>query len=74
MFKNESNIEEIMASMEKKLVSNDLESQHNFNKIAKALDYLNTATMIFDKSGLHKEAKAIEKVLQEIINKQAASK
>lgn len=66
MFKSGSIESELMRSMEKQLVSNELETNRGFKKIAKALDYLNAAANIFDKSGFHQEASAITSVLQKV--------
>jgi|DEB19_MinimDraft_3_1074340.scaffolds.fasta_scaffold102046_2 hypothetical protein len=54
---------EIYRSMEKKLVSNQLENKYAFNKYARTIDYLNQAANIFDKAGMHQEANEITKVL-----------
>ena len=73
MFKSGSIENELIRSMETTLVSNQLEKQHNFNKIAKAFDYLNAAADIFDKAGLQKESKEVEKVLQVLATQQMIS-
>jgi len=49
MFKIGSFEDEICSSMEKQLVSNQLEHIHGFNKLAKAAEYLNSAAAIFEK-------------------------
>lgn len=66
MFKSSSIEDELMHSMEKKIVSNSLESRYNFNKLAKVLDCLNAAANIFDKSGLHVESAEVTNVLKKI--------
>lgn len=73
MFKSGSIENELVRSMETTLVSNQLEKQHNFNKIAKAFDYLNAAADIFDKAGLQKESKEVEKVLRVLATQQMIS-
>ena len=66
MFKQGSIKDELMCSMEKELIASQLESQHGFNKIAKALDCLNAAADIFDQAGMQKEAAEITKILKSI--------
>lgn len=65
MFKSGSIENEIMKSMEKHLISNKLENQFGFNKISRALDYLNAAANIFDKCGFAKEAQEITSLLKD---------
>lgn len=69
MFKNSSCEEEIYRSMEKQLVSNQLENQHGLNKLAKAADYLNAAADIFEQAGMPEQAIEITEVLQELAQK-----
>lgn len=64
MFKSGSIENELMQSMKKQLVSNNIETKRNFKKIAKALDYLNAAAYIFDIAGMHAEAQEVTDVLQ----------
>ena len=66
MFKNASFEDEIYRSMEKKLVSAQVENKHGFNKLAKAADYLNTAAEMFDNAGMHEQAAEVTEVLQEL--------
>lgn len=66
MFKQASNIEELVGAMEKNLISNNIEKSYNFNKIAKALDLLNKAAEIFDDHGFSDEAKMVEDLLIDI--------
>ena len=66
MFKSGGIEDELFHSMKKNLVANQLESQHGFNKLAKAIDYLNAAADIFDQTGLYKEAADVTKVLSKI--------
>jgi len=73
MFKSGSIENELMRSMETKLVSSQIETKHNFNKLAKAFDYLNAAADIFDKAGLQKESREVEKVLQVLATQQMIS-
>lgn len=64
MFKQGSFEDEIYRSMEKTLVSHQVENKHGFNKLAKAADLLNTAANIFDRAGMSKESAEVTKVLQ----------
>ncbi len=64
MFKTASFEEEIYKSMEKQLVSNQLENKHGFDKLAKAADCLNAAAEIFDQAGMQEEAADVTEVLQ----------
>lgn len=73
MFKTGGVGDEIFQSMEKQLVSNQLEDKHGFNKLTKAVDYLNAAASIFEQAGMHKEASEITEVLQDLA-KQLSSK
>ncbi len=64
MFKTGSFEDEIFRSMEKTLVSHQVEKTHGFDKLAKAADLLNAAAQLFDKAGMHEEAAEITEVLQ----------
>jgi hypothetical protein len=66
MFKSGSIESELMRSMEKQLVANNIESKYKFSKMAKVLDYLNAAAHIFEKAGLSSEAIEITDVLKKI--------
>jgi hypothetical protein len=66
MFKISSFEAELVESMEKHLVSNQVENIHGFNKLAKAVDYLHAAASIFEKAGMHVEAEEITEVLQSL--------
>lgn len=66
MFKSGSIENELMHSMEKQLVSSQIETKHNFNKLAKAFDLLNVAADIFDKSGLYNESNQILDILTKL--------
>lgn len=68
MFKIGSFEAELAKSMEENLVSNGLENKHNFDKIAKAADFLNAAAEIFDDTGFHAEAEVITQVLEKLAN------
>lgn len=65
MFKNKIE-DELFHSMQQKLSSNQLENKHSFTKLAKAVDYLNTAASIFEAAGMHEEAKKVTEVLQDL--------
>ena len=66
MYKIGSCTEELSLNMEKALLANQTEKKYSFNKLAKAVDYLNLAADIFEKAGLTKEAEAIVSILQDI--------
>lgn len=67
MFKKHSSFEtEIRHSMEKTLNSIQVEDKYNFNKIAKAADFLNIAASIFEQAGMYTEANEIVNVLQKL--------
>lgn len=64
MFKIGGFEDELYHSMEKQLVSQQVEDRHGFNKLAKAADYLNSAAEIFENAGMTKEATEVLKVLE----------
>jgi hypothetical protein len=66
MFKQGSNEDEIFRSMETTLVKNQTENTHGFNRLAKAVDLLNTAAAIFEQAGMHEEAAEVTAVLQSL--------
>jgi hypothetical protein len=66
MFKYGSFEQEIYSSMEKHLVSNQVEDQYGFNKLAKAAEYLNNAAELFDNAGMHKQAAEVTEVLHKL--------
>ena len=69
MFKIDSFEDEIHQSMEKTLLANQVEEKHGFNKLAKAVDYLNEAAEIFENAGM--KAEALEVI--DILNKFATN-
>lgn len=66
MFKLGNFEDEIYRSMEKSLVAAQTEQQHGFNKLAKAIDYLNAAASIFEQAGMQEESDEVSLVLQEL--------
>ena len=66
MFKKANLEDEIYRSMEKQLVTNQSEDSYGFNKLAKAVDYMNAAAEIFEQAGMQQEAKEVTEVLQEL--------
>jgi len=64
MFKNASFENEIYRSMEKNLVSNQVETKYGFKRLAQVVDYLNAAAEIFDQAGMTEQAKEVTEVLQ----------
>lgn len=75
MFKSSSIEDELMHSMEKQLIVKQAENKTaSFNKLAKALDYLNAAASIFDQAGMQDESIGITEVLEAIIAEQTKGK
>jgi hypothetical protein len=74
MFKYGSIEDELFNSMKKNLVVSQLESEHGFNKLARAIDYLNTAAVIFDKAGFYKEAEEVTEVLTNLTTDEVLKK
>lgn len=70
MFKINSFDDEIYSSMEKSLVKAQTEEQYGFNKLAKAVNYLNAAAAIFEQAGMLTEADEVIEVLQSIAKEQ----
>jgi hypothetical protein len=66
MFKQGNWEDELYRSMETSLVKNQTETVHGFNKLAKAIDLLNTAAVIFDQAGMTEESSSITKILQDL--------
>lgn len=66
MFKSASAADELLQSMEKNLVGNQVETKYGFSKLAKAADLLNTAASIFEQAGMHEEAEGVTQVLQDL--------
>ncbi len=66
MFKKADFEDEIYRSMEKQLVSNQVEDKHGFSRIAKAIEYLGAAAEIFDQAGMISEAEETVKVLHSL--------
>lgn len=64
MFKIGGFEKELYRSMEKQLMSNQLESTHQFSKIARATDCLNAAAEIFEKAKMYKEASEIIRIIK----------
>jgi hypothetical protein len=58
--------DEIYRSMEKTLVNNQVENTHGLQKLAKAVDLLNTAAEIFDQAGMLDESRHITEILQSL--------
>ena len=66
MFKKADFEDEIYRSMEKQLVSNQVEDKHGFKRIAKAAEYLEAAAEIFDQAGMTREAEETISVLHSL--------
>ena len=69
MFNDDDISNEIYKSMEKQLVSNQLENKYAFNKYARTIDYLNKAASIFDKAGMYQEANEISNIMNDFAAK-----
>lgn len=69
MFKINSFEDEIYDSMKKNLIANQVEDSHGFNKLAKAVNYLNAAAEIFEDAGMVGEAFEITEVLKTFASK-----
>lgn len=67
MFKDASFEDEIYRSMEKNLVSTQVENTHGFKRLAQAVDYLNAAAEIFEQAGMSEQASEITEVLQGLV-------
>ena len=66
MFKQGSVEDEIYRSMETTLVKNQTENVHGIQKLAKAVDLLNTAAEIFDQAGMNEESRQITEILRNL--------
>ena len=66
MFNKISAADEIYRSMEQTLVKSQVENEHGFNRVATAVDLLNTAAAIFEQAGMLEEAAEITEVLQNL--------
>lgn len=56
--------------MEKQLLTNSNVKKHNTVKLAKAVDYLNDASYIFEQAGLTKEADEVLEILKSFVAEQ----
>lgn len=66
MYKMGSFADEIYQSMEKQLVSNQLETKYGFDKLAKAVDYLNAAATLFENANMQEEASEIVEIINHL--------
>jgi hypothetical protein len=64
MFKIGSFEIELAKTMQTNLVSNKSEKKYSFDKITKAIDYLNAASEILDDTGFHNEAEVLTSLLE----------
>lgn len=67
MFNRASCEEEIYRSMEKQLISNQLENKYGFNKLARAAELLDKAAAIFEKAGMTETVEDISAVLESLV-------
>lgn len=66
MYKQGSFEDEIYRSMEKTLVNNQVEEIHKIQRLAKAVDFLNSAAEIFDQAGRQEESLQITAILRSL--------
>jgi hypothetical protein len=66
MFKQASFEDEIYRSMEKQLVSNQLDTSHGFKRLAQAAELLNKAASIFEHAGMSEAVEGITQTLQSL--------
>ena len=66
MFRTGSFEDEIYRSMETSLVKNQVENTYGIQKLAKAVDFLNTAADIFDQAGMSEESRQITEILRSL--------
>jgi hypothetical protein len=66
MFKQASFENEIYGSMEKTLIKNQVEERHGIDKLARAIDLLNTAASIFENAEMYSEAEEIVEVISSL--------
>lgn len=74
MFKTNSFENELYKAMEKHLVANQVEDNHSFKKLAKAIDYLNNAADLFENAGLYTEAAEVVEILESFAGKKSKTK
>lgn len=75
MFKKQSSFSnEIMSGMKSHLAATKVENKYSFDKVAKAVDLLNTAADIFDDAGFKSESESITSLLESIAAKQTHKK
>jgi hypothetical protein len=74
MFNQKTPTDEIYHSMEKQLVSNQVENKYGFDKLAKATDLLNAAASLFEQAEMYDEAAEVTDVLQELANQLSVGK
>jgi large subunit ribosomal protein L23 len=48
------------------VIANKVENKYNFNRLAKVIDYLNSAAQSFEKAGMESEAQEIVNIINEI--------
>lgn len=69
MFKKVNYTNEMMKDMAKNIVANKLENKYSFDKIAKSIDYLNSASEILEDTGFEAEAEAIIRLIEKLADK-----
>ena len=66
MFKTSGFGEEIYQAMEKQLVSNQLDNNYGFKRLAQAAELLNKAASIFERAGMSDTVEGITQTLQSL--------
>lgn len=66
MYKIGSFANDIESTMEKELIANQIEKIHGFNKLAKAVEYLNSAATIFEEANLPDVSDQITEILKSL--------
>lgn len=66
LFNRQSSEKDLIAGMQKSLVSNQLDNKLSLDKLAKVADYIGAAAELLDDTGFTAEAAVLTKVLQKL--------
>jgi hypothetical protein len=66
LFKTGSFEAELAKGMEERLLANQVEKKHSFDKLSKTADFLHAAAEIFDDTGFHAEAETLTRMLEKL--------
>ena len=61
--------EELAKGMETKLIARETENQFSLDRLAKAIDFLDAASQIFDDTGFHAESEILVSMLEKIASR-----